>query len=100
MNMMLWKEWRETVRWLPIPMSVFAILVWMSMPGPGTNTVGIHDQFAGFAGIAASITAGLLGLLQTLPESRPDARIVARQAADSEPHLPRQNDRRCRRLLA
>ncbi len=74
MKTMLWKEWRESVRWLPIPIVVFSMLLWLAMPDRGAGSQGFGDEIASLVGIAASITAGLIGVLQTLPESRTDTR--------------------------
>lgn len=74
MNTMLWKEWRETIRWSPIGMLGILGLLWYSRPDAGWSYGSYGEDLAGMVGITGAIAAGALALLQTLPELRADNR--------------------------
>lgn len=74
MKTLLWKEWREAVRWLPASMLLMIALVWVTLPSASPAAAGFALTAAHLVGIGAAAMALALGLIQTLPEQRTGAR--------------------------
>lgn len=74
MKTLLWKEWREVVRWLPASMLLIIALLWVTLPSANPNAAGFALTAAPLVGIGAAAMALALGLVQTLPEQRTGAR--------------------------
>jgi len=72
---LLVKELRETVRWSPIGMIVVGLLCWQSIPGSiFVSYRNVAVQFVYTVGIGAALVALAIGLLQSLGDTRSDAR--------------------------
>ena len=69
------KELRDCLRWSPLGMALGLVMLWMVLLG---NTVDsatfMESSLASQLGLAASLIAIALGLLQSLPDARNDAR--------------------------
>lgn len=74
MKMMLWKEWRELIRWAPLPLIAFSLAIYSILPGPGIRYNNFISELSVAVAMTGAVTAILMALLQTLPESRSDSR--------------------------
>lgn len=71
---LFFKELRETLRWTPIGMIVVGFLCWQSTPTSFNLYGSLAAQFVRFAGVGVALVALAIGLLQSLGDSRTDAR--------------------------
>jgi hypothetical protein len=71
MTSLIWKELRENVKWLPIP--IVLMLGPTALLGPH-NPMDLGRQI--FAGMIAAVFGAVLGYLQVYPESRGDKRSL------------------------
>ncbi len=71
---LFFKELRETLRWTPIGMVVVGFLCWQSTPTSFNLYGSLAGQLVRFAGVGAALVALAIGLLQSLGDSRTDAR--------------------------
>ncbi len=68
------KELRDVVRWAPIGIVLIAVLGWMSVPSSVHQAFSTASSLLWLVGSGSGLIALALGLLQSLPELRNDAR--------------------------
>ncbi len=75
MKALLWKEFRESVRWLPIAMFVSICWIYGSMPRIGEQyfVTNLEYNFATSFGLLAMLFSLALAILQSAPDLRPSA---------------------------
>ena len=69
------KELRDCLRWSPLGMALGLVMLWMVLLGNNVDSATfMESSLASQLGLAASLIAIALGLLQSLPDARNDAR--------------------------
>src|SRR5215471_8273823 len=71
MKSLIWKEWRETIRWGPLP----ALLILGPMMLPGIPVL-LEPVYCFAVSLVAGVFGAMLGFLQFFPESRGDKRSL------------------------
>ena len=70
----LWKEWRESVRLLPLAMIAVGIMIYAAMPAKMWYITDLATTLSSSMALVSSVYAIVIGLMQTLPEQRSDVR--------------------------
>ena len=73
MKTILWKELRETVRWLPVGILVAGMACYVSLPARNYINQPVASTLTQLLSCVAAIFAFVLGVLQSAPDLRPSA---------------------------
>ncbi len=68
------KELRAVLRWTPLGLLLIGVLCWLVMPETPYDSSQVDARLMLNVGFGAGLVAFAFGLLQSLPELRPDAR--------------------------
>jgi hypothetical protein len=74
MNAVFKKELRDCLRWAPLGMVLGLVMLWMVRPTGVYEATSMESQLMSQLGLAASLIAISLGLLQSLFDTRTDSR--------------------------
>ena len=68
------KELRSVLRWTPLGLVLIGVLCWLVMPEYASESAQVDSELMMNVGFGVGFVALAFGLLQSLPELRPDAR--------------------------
>jgi hypothetical protein len=76
MSALLWKEFRETVRWFPFCLLLVVVLLWMKIPGAKSisGVESLSSELVSYTGVAAFIVAVALAGAQFAFDQKTSAR--------------------------
>ena len=72
MRSLLWKEWRENFKWVPLP-TLLIVLPIVGLTGL-QSLIDVGLSF--FVSLVAALFGALIGFVQVFPESRGDKRSL------------------------
>lgn len=73
MSTLIWKEFREHVRWLPIGLIAVAVIAWMAAPGPYDQQTLIARDLVNLLSIVLPLLTFGLGVVQSYRDVQPSA---------------------------